>query len=305
MSTFSPIDLSRLPAPDVVETLDYEQILAARKARLVSLYPEGQQADVAAELALESDPRTKLLQENAYRELILRQRVNDAARAVLLAYATQADLDNIGAPFGVERLLLDAGDASAIPPVPARYEDDDALRRRIQLAPESYTSCGTFEAYRFHALTVAGVADAAVLRPEPGIVRVVLLASSAEGVPTAELLQAARDHLSARDRRSVSDTVELVPASIQRYAIRARLIMYPGPSAAPVLAAATAAAQSYAASVYRLGYDATLSGIYAALHQPGVQRVELLAPLADIVCDDAQAPLLDELSIEAGSVTDV
>lgn len=292
------IDLSQLPPPDVVESLDYEAVYQDLRATFASLYPDHN-------ALLESDPAIKLIELAAYRELQLRARINDAARAVMLAYAMGGDLDNLAAPFGVERLVTDPGDPAASPPIPPTYESDAALRRRTQLAPESYTSCGTFEAYRFHALTVAGVADAAVLRPEPGIVRVVLLASSAEGVPTAELLQAARDHLSARDRRSVNDTVELVPASIQRYAIRARLIMYPGPSAAPVLAAATAAAQAYAASVYRLGYDATLSGIYAALHQPGVQRVELLAPLADIVCDDAQAPLLDELSIEAGSVTDV
>jgi phage-related baseplate assembly protein len=32
----------------------------------------------------------KLLQENAYREVIWRQRVNEAARAVMLAYAAGA-----------------------------------------------------------------------------------------------------------------------------------------------------------------------------------------------------------------------
>ena len=33
------IDLSQLPAPGVVETLDFETILAERKATCVSLYP--------------------------------------------------------------------------------------------------------------------------------------------------------------------------------------------------------------------------------------------------------------------------
>lgn len=299
------IDLPQLPSPQVIETLDFEQILAARKARLVSFYPAEQQAAVAAELGLESDPRTKLLQESAYDEVVLRQRINDAARAVMLAYAMGGDLDNLAAPFGVGRLVTDPGDPTASPPIPPTYESDAALRRRTQLAPESYTSCGTFEAYRFHALSVAGVADAAVLRPEPGVVRVVLLASEGDGEPTAELLQAARDHLGARDRRSVNDTVEVVPASIRRFDVRARLVMYPGPSAGPVLDAALAAVRAYAASVHRLGYDATLSGLYAALHQPGVQRVELLAPLADVICDDTQAPLLGALSIEVGSVADV
>ncbi|GHK20411.1 hypothetical protein ECZU03_42000 [Escherichia coli] len=36
------IDLNQLPAPDVVEELDFESILAERKATLISLYPEDQ-----------------------------------------------------------------------------------------------------------------------------------------------------------------------------------------------------------------------------------------------------------------------
>ena len=62
-TTFTPIDLSRLPAPVVIEQIDYEAILAGRKAYAVSLWPADQQAEVAATLALESEPLTKLLQE--------------------------------------------------------------------------------------------------------------------------------------------------------------------------------------------------------------------------------------------------
>ncbi len=65
------IDLSQLPAPAVVETLDYEAILSERQACFVSLYPADQQDAVRATLTLESEPITKLMQENAYRELVL------------------------------------------------------------------------------------------------------------------------------------------------------------------------------------------------------------------------------------------
>ncbi|HCM9495843.1 TPA: baseplate assembly protein, partial [Enterobacter hormaechei subsp. hormaechei] len=44
------VDLNQLAAPDVVEVLDYETILAERKATLVSLYPEEQQEAVARTL---------------------------------------------------------------------------------------------------------------------------------------------------------------------------------------------------------------------------------------------------------------
>ncbi|HCL7473109.1 TPA: hypothetical protein N2X59_004394 [Escherichia coli] len=50
------IDLNQLPAPDVVEELDFETILAERKATLISLYPEDQQEAVARTLTLESEP---------------------------------------------------------------------------------------------------------------------------------------------------------------------------------------------------------------------------------------------------------
>lgn len=50
------IDLSQLPAPNVVEPLDYETLFAECKATLISLYPADQQEAVARTLALESEP---------------------------------------------------------------------------------------------------------------------------------------------------------------------------------------------------------------------------------------------------------
>lgn len=100
------IDLSQLPAPDVVETLDFETILAERKATLISLYPEDEQEAVAVTLTLESEPLVKYLEENAYREVILRQRSNEAAKAGMVAYAIKNDLDQLAANNNVERLVI-------------------------------------------------------------------------------------------------------------------------------------------------------------------------------------------------------
>ncbi|MGV6473533.1 baseplate assembly protein [Azotobacter vinelandii] len=299
------IDLSLLTPPDVVETLDYEVILAERTAYLVSLYPESEQATVTEQLKLESDPRTKLLQENAYREVMLRQRINDAARAVLLASSTGEDLTHLAALFGVERRVADPGAPDAVPPVAPTYETDASLRTRTQLAPESYTSCGTFAAYRYQALAVTGVADAVVLRPEPGIVRIVVLGGEGDGSPSVALLETVQAHLAADDLRSVNDAVEVVGAEILGYVVSARLTLYPGPAAAPVLEQARAAVQAYAEQTHRLGYDVTLSGLYAALHRSGVQRVALEAPLVDILCSDSQAPRLLDLQIALAEATDV
>lgn len=163
------VDLSLLAAPDVVDELDYETILAERKATLVSLYPEEQQEAVARTLTLESEPMVKLLQENAYREVIWRQRVNESARAVMLAYAAGNDLDNIGANFSVGRLVITPADETTLPPTPAVMESDTDYRLRVQQAFEGMSVAGSVGAYQFHGRSADGrVADISVRRAKRG-----------------------------------------------------------------------------------------------------------------------------------------
>lgn len=150
------IDLSQLPAPDVVEVLDYETLLAERKATLISLYPPEQQAAIARTLALESEPIVKLLQENAYREVILRQRVNEAAQANMVAYANDGDLDQLGANNGVTRLTRVLADDTTIPPTPAVMESNDDFRLRVASAFEGLSVAGPTGAYEYHAKSADG-----------------------------------------------------------------------------------------------------------------------------------------------------
>lgn len=100
------IDLSQLPAPQIVDVPDFETLLAERKAEFVALHPKDEQEAVIRTLELESEPVTKLLQENAYRELLLRQRINEAAQAVMVAYAMGSDLDQLAANYNVKRLTV-------------------------------------------------------------------------------------------------------------------------------------------------------------------------------------------------------
>ncbi len=50
------IDLSQLPAPLVVESRDYETLLAEPKAAFIALYPLEEQNAVMQTLTLESEP---------------------------------------------------------------------------------------------------------------------------------------------------------------------------------------------------------------------------------------------------------
>lgn len=300
------IDLSLLPPPDVVETIDYEAILAARKARLISLYPADQQAEVTAALAVESDPMLICLQEMAYQETLLRQRVNEAARQCHLASATGSNLDHLAALLGVTRLITAPGDPDAIPPVAPTWETDASLRYRAQLAVEGMSTAGPSGAYRYHALSAHGdVADASVLSPTPGQVLVTVLSNDGDGTAPDYLLEAVDAALNAENVRPLTDEVIVQGATIVPYTIEAQLTLYPGPAPAPVLAAAQAAAAAYAAQTHRLGYDVTLSGLYAALHQAGVQRVTLSEPAADVICGPGDATYCTGITITLAEAPDV
>lgn len=300
------IDLSLLPPPDIVETIDYEVILQSRKERLISLYPVDQQDSIRKTLSLESAPIVICLQEMAYREMLLRVRINESARAVMLASATGADLEHLASLYGVTRLVTDPGDDSAIPPIPPTLETDTSLRYRTQLAVEGMSTAGPEGSYRFHALSAHGdVADASVTSPTPGQVVVTILSNDDDGTAPPSLLDAVYTALNTKTVRPLTDEVIVQGATILPYQISAELVLFPGPAPGPVVEAAQASAERYIKAMHRLGYDITMSGLYASLHQPGVQRVNLHSPSAPVICQSHEAPFCTAITITHAGVPDV
>lgn len=297
-TTFTPIDLSRLPAPVVVEQIDYEAILAERKAYAVSLWPADQQAEVAATLALESEPLTKLLQESAYRETLLRQRVNEAALSVLLPFAQGADLEQIGARFNVVRLVITPANPSAVPPVAAVLEDYESLRERIQMAMEGLSTAGPRNAYIFHARSADGrVADASAISPAPAEVVVTVQSALGNGTATPDLLAVVAAYLSDEDRRPVADRLTVQSAKELPYTVEAVLYLNSsGPESEPVRAAAETRLAALVNSRRRLGQEINRSALDAALHIEGVKRVELPG-WADVVASLTEAPYCTDYSV--------
>ena len=284
------IDLSQLPPPVVVEPLDFETLFAQRKAAFIAMYPEDEQEEIARTLELESEPITMLLEENCYRELLLRQRVNEAARAVMLAYSTDSDLDNLAVNFNVERLTIQEEDDSVTPPIEAVMESDPDLRTRTQQAFEGLSVAGPTAAYEFWGRSADGrVADISAVSPTPACVTISVLSREGDGTASDDLLSVVAAALNDEEVRPVADRVTVQSAEIVPYQIDATLYIYPGPEAEPVRQASEQQLQAYIAAQNRLGRDIRLSAIYAALHVEGVQRVELAQPVADIVLSDYQA----------------
>lgn len=326
------IDLPQLPAPNIIENLEFETILKNWVAKFSGLAP-----DLVASL-LESDPAMRNMQTGSYRELLLRQRINEACKGLMLAYATAEDLDHIAANRGVKRHLIDPGDPDALPPIEPVYEDDESLRRRAQMAPEGYSTAGPDGAYIFHTLNAhADILDASVDAPQfalhepteeakallpeksivlivthdaglenpiPGDVVVNVLSRKGEGIPDEEVLAAVGANLNKDEIVPLTDYPRPRAAEIIHYEIEAELVFYPGPSADVCFEAAERGVQAYADATHKMGYDVTISGIHAALHQPGVQNVRLISPATDIIIDKHQASYCTGITIRKGG-TDV
>jgi len=282
--SLAQIDFAQIPAPAVIETLNFETILAGMQADLLA-----RDATLTAS-SLESDPISKLLEVCAMRELIVRQRVNDGAHAVMLAYASGSDLDQIGANYGVARLTITPADNTKTPPVPAVMETDTGYRERIRLSLYSHTTAGPVNQYRFYALSAdPDVLDVSVTSPNPGDVVIAVLSRTGAGVPMQSVLDAVIAVCNADDVRPLTDHVIVQAAMITNYSVAAALTLYPGPDPVTVQANALQVVTDYCAVHHALGHDITRAGLIAAAAVTGVQNVTLTAPAADLVVDDLHA----------------
>lgn len=328
-----PIDLAKLPAPKIIDELTFEQIFNEMRDHLIEL--DSSLADV---LYLESEPLVKLLQVSAMRELLLRRKIKNAGEAVMIAYATGPDLENLGALLKVQRLIVQPADENAIPPTPAVYEDDERYRSRIQLALDGLSTAGPERAYIYHALGASAdvldvsvdaprfelhtpspavaaelPADAIVLvptysaglsQPMPGDVAISVLSRTGDGEADPSLIDAVHARVSDDGIRPLTDNVHVRAADIIDYTISATLYTLPGPDSAVVIAHAIEQAEQYTQEAHRLGRSVNLSGIYASLHVPGVNKVEITQPTANITCNKSQAAHCTAIHVTYGGISE-
>jgi phage-related baseplate assembly protein len=252
---YDRVNLAALARPTALQTWSFEAILDARMADLVARFVA---AGVAYDVGdLEVDP-AKILQEvDAFREGLLRQRVNEAVLATSLAFAAGADLDVVAANYGCVR---------------ASGESDDSLRLRAQLAWEALSRGGSYGGYEYDARSAApaDVADVAVYGHEVegvarGEVRIVVLGVNSSGVTADRVLRLVRDRISPRDLRKVNDLVTVVAATIAPYEIDATIVVPHGADGGAVRTAQYVRALAYAESRRKIGAPVTFGGVMAAI----------------------------------------
>lgn len=315
------IDFARISPPQAIEALDYKARLAAAQDKLAELLPEWDAADI------ESDPANKVLEVVSYLDLLLRGRVNDAVKSMLLAYAAGTDLDQLAANVNAARL---------------DGESDARFRSRVQTAMWAYTATGNEAAYRWHAMSASlDVIDAVVTTPSAGRVDVIVLAADwvdqADASPADAAIGAAlfpgllapvtwtgtgtpipvladqssethdlvRADLKDEEVAPLTDELAVLAPVAVEVTITAELSLYPGPDAGVVLADAMQALIDYLLTIRHPGYDCTRAGILDALVVPGVRAVDLSSPLADVACTPYQIAAATVIDVTVADERDV
>lgn len=273
------MDISKLPPPQFLE-LDVDVITAdiiAEYERLSGkpLYPA--QAD------------RLMVDVIAYREILVRNEVNEAAKQNLLAFARGVMLDYLGDFFGVVRL---------------ESETDEQLHRRVELAPESYACTGGRQAYIFHALsTDASIIDCEAVRGGSGKIYLYIL--TANGAPSDELIQAVMDNTSGEKKRPLSDTVTVTGGEMLDSKLLIEITPLASANPQSVLTAATAKANSYAQRLKtKLGQDIVPSQIINELSAADVWQVKVVYPAQTIIVEPWQLANFTDITVMLGDAQD-
>ncbi|BBN81955.1 bacteriophage protein [Pseudoalteromonas sp. A25] len=327
LTNFSAIDLNQLPTPELIEPLSFDDIKTAIIDDFQARFPD-------AQLSYQSDPVIKLIDTFAYRELLIRKRINEGAEAVLLAKATTEELDFLGQRFGVPRAMISQASEN-LPADEIEYESDERFRTRIKLALEGFSTAGPEGAYAFHCFKASNhIQDVFIEAPEfvlqsppeefaealpvgtklltntysaglenpmPGDVAITLLSDEGDGTPSDAVLSEVNRYLNQDNIRPLTDRVNLLKPKVKRFAIKAKLHLYPGLDGDSIYQSVAAQCNGWLKQHRKFAHDISLSGLYAVLHGAGVQRVELSSPSSDIFVAENEVAYCEniDISIEA------
>ena len=292
------IDLSQLPPPTILETLDFEATLEQRRQEFIALFPPDQQDAVRRALLLPSDSGGKLLEFSAFLETMIRQRINEAVMANMLAFAEGPDLDHLAANMLTYRKTIVPADTTVTPPVAAVMESDRSLRLRAQQSPESLSTAGPGEAYEAFARNADGqVADARAISPSPACVTLTVLSTEGDGSASPALLEKVRLAVTPKNRRPIADRVTVISAKIIHYKIRATLIVLDGPQSELIRTAASHQARRYADERRRIGRQIRREKVVGVLNCDGVDDIILHEP-ENISVSDLQSAYCTDIVIE-------
>jgi len=302
--TYAPtsIDLSRATAPDAIEVIAVEQLLADFLARFNAGWAAERQNNSSLPAyevtGLETDSVVIVGEAWTFLRYLDRVRVNDAIRAMLAPLARGSDLDSVVARAGVFRLLV--APANPATNTPAVYESDAQLLRRYLLSFD-VPSAGSAGRFLYEAYSAwPGMLDARVngraVHGRRGDTDVVIAGPGGRDATDAEL---------ATVRAAVTAS-HVAPEAISVSVLRARRSVYDvdltvdvpsGPDANVVGQEVARRVRAATDERTLIGGEAPLDRITGAAYGDNVIRVRRTLPLAPVLADPYVVPVCENLTV--------
>ena len=259
--------------PKVVEEYSFKRILDEMLHDFTKRYKEHHEN---FSYPLVSDPIYHIFATAAYREGLLRQRINEAAREGLLNFTTALD------------------DLLSIKRIDGESYDD--YKNRIKGELRAIPSGGSRAHYKNAALLYnKNIKDIYIKRGESGAVEVYLLEKNETGEPSANLLASTLEILSKDDIKMLTDTIEVYPGEAVRVGVQADIVFIPSaPSDSIDMLKVYFTDEFY--KNQKLGEDITSSWIISVLQSfDPVKSVRLKVPLMDVSLLPHEFGILDNL----------
>lgn len=307
--TYAPtaIDLSRLPAPEAIETLSTPAMLQGYIDRFLAFWSEQRLIDPTLpefdEQNLATNPAIVVGRAWTYLRLLDRQRVNDGLRALLAPLSKGSNLDALVARQNIARLVIVPETANAA----SILEGDEALLRRYLLSFD-VPSSGSSGRYLFDAWSAwpqsedktLGLWDARVngraIHGRRGDTDVVIIGPFGR-LPTSGELQTVRSAVTNINRASEAVSISVMAAIRREYAVSLVLeISGVGPSAQAIKTEAEARVTAAATDRIQIGGELPEGFLSGAAYGPGVIRVRDLSPVA-IDPEPYTVPVMAGLSV--------
>lgn len=184
-------------------------------------------------------------------------------------------------------------------------ESDENFRERIYLAPEGYSVAGPEAAYIYQAKSYSPlVLDVKASSPSDGVVEVKVLLEDGE-IPSAEFITGVSEHLNARDKRPLTDKLEVSAPDTITYNIDLDYYILNSNSSA---VAAIQQNVNKAISDYKLwqrskiGRDIDPTELVARIKGAGAKRVVVRSPIFQSLTDEVG--IIDNETVIYGGLED-
>ncbi|MEM1284952.1 MAG: baseplate J/gp47 family protein [Pseudomonadota bacterium] len=273
--------IEALPPPEIIEPLDHATIYEEMRSEVQPLFDAaGMDYTVGS---LETDPAQIILQALATRELNLRARINDGARANTMAFARGSDLDHKASDYDVLRM---------------EGESDERLRLRTALAIAGRSAAGPEERYEAIAMSASiRVDEVKAYRVDGGPqLEIAVLATDNGGVPDQLLLDAVAAMVTDPNVLGINDTIRVVSAVKTFVDVTVDAWLLPGADATRLDALRDQLIAAWETEG-GIGRDLAPSWINARLFVDGVARLTITGPVAPVVAAANEAISIQSVSI--------